>query len=37
MAKAAFKKNKTFHKQIGLKFNEEMSKVIHLEHGFVPC
>jgi glycyl-tRNA synthetase beta subunit len=36
MAKAAFKK-KTFHQQIGLKFKEETSKELHLEHSFVWC
>jgi hypothetical protein len=34
-AKAAFNKKKTFHKQSGLKFKEETSKVLHLEHSFV--
>ena len=39
MEKAAFnKKKKTlFYQQIGLKFEEETSKMIHLEHGFVWC
>jgi len=38
MAKAAFKKKKTlFYQQIGLKFEEETSKMLHLEHGFVWC
>jgi hypothetical protein len=38
MAKAASTKKKTlFHQQIGLKFEEETSKVIHLEHNFVSC
>jgi hypothetical protein len=26
-----------FHQQIGLKFKEETSKVLHLEHRFVLC
>jgi len=34
MAEAAFNK-KTLHEQIGLKFEEETSKVLHLEHSFV--
>jgi hypothetical protein len=33
MAKAAFNKNQ----QIGLKFEEETSKMLHLEHDFVWC
>ena len=37
MAKAAFNKKKTFYQQIGLKFEEETSKILHLEHGFVWC
>jgi hypothetical protein len=36
MAKAAFNKKKC-HQQTGLKFNEETSKVLHLEHSFVWC
>ena len=36
MAKAAFNK-KTLYQQIGLKFEEETSKMLHLEHGFVWC
>jgi len=35
MAKAAFNKKKTFNPQIGLKFKEETSEVLHLERGFV--
>jgi hypothetical protein len=27
----------SFHPQIGLKFKEEASKVLHLEHSFVWC
>jgi hypothetical protein len=34
-AKAAFNKTKTFHQQIGLKFKEETSKMLHFEHNFV--
>ena len=37
MAKAAFSKKKTFYQQIGLKFEEETNKMLHLEHGFVWC
>jgi len=37
MAKAAFNKTKTFHKQIGLEFKEETSKQLHLEHCFARC
>jgi hypothetical protein len=37
MAKASFNRNKTFHKKIGLKFNEETSEVLHVEHSFVRC
>jgi hypothetical protein len=37
MAKAAFNKKKNFHQQIGLRFKEEISKVLHLEHSFVWC
>jgi hypothetical protein len=37
MAKAAFKTVTTFHHQIGLKFKEGTSAVLHLEHGFVCC
>ena len=38
MAKAAFNKKKTlFYQQIGLKFEEETNKMLHLEHGFVRC
>jgi hypothetical protein len=36
MAKAAFSK-KTFHQQIGLKFVEKTSDMLHLEHNFVWC
>ena len=27
----------SFHQQIGLKFEEETNKMLHLEHGFVWC
>jgi hypothetical protein len=27
----------SLHQQIGLKFEEETSKMLHLEHGFVWC
>ena len=38
MAKAAFSKKKTlFYQHIGLKFEEENNKMLHLEHGFVWC
>jgi acyl-CoA thioesterase len=36
--KAAFnKKQNISHQQIGLKFREEINKVLHLEHSFVWC
>jgi len=38
MAKAAFNKKKmSFYQHIGLKFKEETSKMLHLEHGFLWC
>jgi hypothetical protein len=37
MAKAAFNKKTLFHQQTGLKFKEESSSVLHLEHSFVSC
>jgi hypothetical protein len=37
MAKAAFKRKKTFLQQSGLKFKEETSGVLHFEHNFVSC
>jgi len=38
MAKAAFSKEEdSFYQQIGLKFEEETNKMLHLEHGFVWC
>jgi hypothetical protein len=33
LPKAAFKKKKLFYQKIGLKFEEETSKMLHLEHG----
>jgi len=36
MAKAVFNKQ-TFYHHIGLKFEEETNKMLHLEHGFVWC
>jgi len=36
MAKVAFNKKKTlFHQQIGLKLEEEASKVLRMKHSFV--
>jgi hypothetical protein len=35
MAKAAFNRKKTLHKQTECKFKEATSKVLHLEHSFV--
>ena len=37
MAKATFNKKKTFYQKTGLKFEEETSKMLHLEHGFIWC
>ena len=37
MAKAAYKKKKNFFQQIGLKFEEETSEMLRLEHGCVWC
>jgi hypothetical protein len=38
MTKAAFnKKKKTFYQQIGLKFEEETSEMLHLERDFLRC
>jgi hypothetical protein len=37
MAKAAFNKKTFFHQQTGLKFEEETTEVLHLEHGFLRC
>ena len=30
-------KEESLYQQIGLKFEEETSKMLHLEHGFVWC
>jgi CRISPR/Cas system-associated exonuclease Cas4 (RecB family) len=35
MAKAAFNKQDSFHQKFGLKFKEENSKMLRLEHSFV--
>jgi hypothetical protein len=36
MAKAAVNMEKdTFHQQIGIKFKEDINKVLHFEHTFV--
>jgi hypothetical protein len=37
MAKSAINKKTLFYYQIGLEFEEETSKMLHLEHGFVWC
>jgi hypothetical protein len=37
MAKAAFNKKKTLFQNTGLKFEEETSKMLQLDHGFVCC
>jgi len=37
VAKAAFKRNETFHQQIRLKFKEDTNEVLHLERSFVWC
>ena len=37
MAKAAFNEKKTLYQQIGLTIEDETSKLLHLEHGFVWC
>ena len=37
MAKAAFTLLHSFYQQIGLKFEEETNKMLHLEHGFLWC
>ena len=34
---AVFNNQKTFHQQIGPKFKEEISEVIHLEHSILWC
>ena len=35
MAQAAFNRQKTFHQQTGLKFKEETSEMLHLDHNIV--
>jgi hypothetical protein len=35
MVKAVYNRKKTFHQQTGLKFMEETSEVLHLEHSIV--
>jgi hypothetical protein len=30
-------KENSFHQQLGLKFNEDTTEVLHFEHGFVWC
>jgi uncharacterized lipoprotein YehR (DUF1307 family) len=37
MEKVTRKRKKSFYQQIGLKFKEETTKVLHLEHIFVWC
>jgi hypothetical protein len=37
VAKATFKGITLFYQQIGLKFKEEISEMLRLEHGFVCC
>ena len=37
IAKATFNSKKTFHQQIGLKWKEETSEVLQLEHNIVLC
>ena len=37
MAKAAFNKKTLFTSKLDLKFEEETSKILYLEHGFVWC
>jgi hypothetical protein len=37
IAKAAFKRKKTFHQQTGFKFKEETSEMPHLERSFEWC
>jgi hypothetical protein len=37
MAKAAFNKKKTFFQQIGHKFKEETSEMLHLKHSTGWC
>ena len=35
--KSCIQQEDSFYQQIGLKFVEETSKMLHLEHGFVWC
>jgi hypothetical protein len=35
MVKETFGKKKTLHQQIGLKFKEETSQMLHVEYSFV--
>ena len=37
LAKAVNNRKKTFRQQIGLKFKEENSEVLHLDHSIVWC
>jgi hypothetical protein len=37
MEKTAFNRKKAFYQQIGLKFKEQLSKVLHFLHRFVWC
>ena len=37
MAKATFNKKRVFYWHIGLKIDEETSKMLHLEHSFIWC
>jgi hypothetical protein len=37
IAKVAFNKKETYHQQNGLKFKEQISEMLHLEHSFVWC
>jgi hypothetical protein len=36
-SKSSIQEEDTFHKQFGLKFKEENSETLHLEHSFVWC
>ena len=35
--KSCIQQEDSFYQQIGLKFEEETNKMLHLEHGFVLC
>jgi hypothetical protein len=37
MPKTALNKKPLFHQQAGIKFEEETSEVLHMEHSFVRC